>query len=88
VVHNENDHDDEQNTADMEHDLRDHLADNLSGVLGDNPIEPEPPMQWEITSMPTMLEEQREILNHAIQHNTQLYLQNAELMEDNLQYCR
>jgi hypothetical protein len=34
------------------------------------------------------MEEQGEMLNNAIQQNTQLYLQNAELMEANREYCR
>jgi hypothetical protein len=35
-----------------------------------------------------MMEEQREMLNNAIQQNTQLCVQNAELMEANREYRR
>ena len=79
-IHDEDDHDDEENTADME--------DTLSDGLGDNLSEPEPTMQSEIASMRKMMEEQREMLNNAIQQNTQLCVQNAELMEANREYRR
>jgi hypothetical protein len=35
-----------------------------------------------------MMEEQREMLNNAIQQNTQLCVQNAKLMEANQEYRR
>jgi len=38
--------------------------------------------------MGKMMEEQWEMLNNAIQQNTQLCVQNAELMEANLEYRR
>ena len=87
-MHDENDHNDEENTADMEDDLTDGLGDNLSDILGDNPSEPKPTTQSEIASMRKMMEEQREMLNNAIQQNTQLCVQNAELIEGNREYCR
>jgi small-conductance mechanosensitive channel len=72
----------------MQDALSDVLGDNLSDVLGDNPSEPEPTTQSEITSIRKMMEEQREMLNNAIQQNTELCVQNAELMEANLKYRR
>jgi len=63
-IHDEDDHDDEENTANMD--------DALSDSLGDNLSEPEPPTQFEIPSMRKMMEEQREMLNNDIQQNTQL----------------
>ena len=72
----------------MEQDLSDGQGDDLSAILGDNPSEPEPTMQSEIASMRKMMEEQREMLNNAIQQNTQLCVQNAELMETNREYRR
>jgi len=87
-IHDEDNHDDEENTADMEDALSDVLGDNLSDVLGDNPSEPEPTTRSEIASTRKMVEEQREILNNAIQQNTQLCVQNAELMEANREYRR
>jgi len=79
---------DDENTAVMEQDLSDGQGDDLSAILGDNPSEPEPTMQSEIASMRKMMEEQREMLNNAIQQNTQLCVQNAELMETNREYRR
>jgi hypothetical protein len=64
----------------MEDTLSDGLGDNLGDVLGDKPSESEPTTQSEITSMRKMMEEQREMLNNAIQRNTHLCVQNAELM--------
>jgi hypothetical protein len=87
-IHNKDDHDDEENTADMEDAMSDGLGDNLSDILGDNPGEPEPTTQSEIASMRTMMEDQREMLNNAIQQNTQLCMQNAELLEANWEYRR
>jgi hypothetical protein len=86
--HDKDDHDDDENTADMEDALSDGLGDNLSDVLGDNPSEPEPTTQSEIASMRKMMEEQRELLNNVIQQNTQLCVQNAVLMEANQEYRR
>jgi small-conductance mechanosensitive channel len=87
-IHEEDGNDDEENTADMEDALSDGLADNLRDVLGDNPCEPEPTIQSEIASIRKMLEEQREMFNNAIQQNTQLCVQNSELMEANREYRR
>jgi len=84
----ENDHDDEENTADIEDALSNGLGDNLRNVLADNPSEPELTTQSEIVSMRKMMEEQREMLNNAIQQKTQLCVQNAELMEANWEYRR
>jgi hypothetical protein len=70
----------------MEDALSDGLGNNVSDVLGDNPSEPESTTQSEIGSMRKMIEEQREMLNNAIQQNTQLCVQNAELMEANREY--
>jgi len=67
----------------MEDALSDGLRDKLSEVLGDNPSEPEHTTQFEIASMGRMMEEQREMLNNAIQQNTELCVQNAKLMEAN-----
>jgi len=72
----------------MDDALSDGLGDNLSDVLGDNPSESEPTTQSEVVSMRKIMEEQREMLNNAIQQNTQLCVQNAELMEANREYCR
>jgi len=72
----------------MEDALSDGLGYNLSDVLGDNPCAPEPTMQSEFLSMRKMMEEQREMLNNAIQQNTQLCVENAELMEENWEYRR
>jgi hypothetical protein len=72
----------------MEDDLSDGLGDNLSNVLGDNPSNPEPSTQPDIASMRKIMEEQRDMLNNAIQQNTQLCVQNAELMEANREYSR
>ena len=47
-IHNKHDHNDEENTADMEEVLRGCPGDNMSDVLGDNPSEPERTMQTEI----------------------------------------
>jgi len=87
-INDKQDHNDEENTADMEHALSDGLRDNLSDVLGYNPSEPEPTTQSDIASMRKMMEEQREMLNNAIQQNTQLCVQNAEVMEANREYYR
>jgi len=65
-IHEENDHDHKQNTADMEDDLSDSLGDNLGDIRTNNPGKPEPTTQSEITSMRKMMEEQREMLNNAI----------------------
>jgi len=88
VLRDEDNQDDDENTAVMEQDLSDGQGDDLSAILGDNPSEPEPTMQSEIASMRKMMEEQREMLNNAIQQNTQLCVQNAELMETNREYRR
>jgi len=72
----------------MEDDLSDCLGDNLSDFLGDNPSKPEPTTQYEIASMQKMVEEQQEMLNNALQQNTQLCVQNAEPMEANREYRR
>jgi hypothetical protein len=86
--HYEDDHDDNERTADMEDALNDGLGDNLSDVLCDNPSEPEPTTQSEIASMQMTMEEQREMLNNAIQQNTQLCVRNDKLMEANQEYRR
>jgi hypothetical protein len=72
----------------MEHALSDSLGDNLSNVPDDNSLELEPTTQSEIASMRKMMEEHLEMLNNAIQQNTQLCVQNAELMEANWEYSR
>jgi len=82
-MHDEDDHDDKENTADMEDALSDSLGDNLSDVLGDNNSEPELTTQSMIGSMRKMMEAQREMLNNAIQQNTELCVQNDKLMEGN-----
>jgi len=87
-IDDEDDDDDKENIADMEDALSDALGDNLSDVLGENPSELEPTTQSEITPMRKMMEEQREMLINAIQRNTQLCVQNAELMEANQEYRR
>jgi len=56
-IHDENNQDDKENTADMEEDLSDGQGDNLRDVLGDNLSKPEPTMQSEIASMSKMMEE-------------------------------
>jgi hypothetical protein len=70
----------------MEDALSDGLGDNLSDILGNNPSEPEPTTQSEVASMRKTMEEQREMLNDAIEQNTQLCVQNGELMEANQEY--
>jgi hypothetical protein len=73
----------------MEDALNDSLGDNLSKVLSDKARnEPEPTKESEITSMRKMMQEQRDMLNNAIQQNTQLCVQDAELMEVNRKYRR
>jgi tRNA A37 N6-isopentenylltransferase MiaA len=67
----------------MEDALSDGLGDNLSDILGNNPSEPEPTTQSEVASMLKTMEEHREMLNDAIEQNTQLCVQNGELMEAN-----
>jgi hypothetical protein len=87
-IHHEDDPKDEENTADMEDALSDGLGDNLSDILGDNSSEPESSTQFEIASLQNLMEEQREMINNAIQQNTQLCVQNAELMEANREHRR
>jgi hypothetical protein len=82
-IYDADDHDDVENTPDQEDALCDDLCNNLSDVLDDNPREPEPTTQSEISSMRKMMEQQREKRNNAIQQNTQLCVQNAEMMETN-----
>jgi hypothetical protein len=72
----------------MDDDFSDAVGDTLSSVLGDYPTEHEPTMQSGITPMRNMTEEQREMLNNAIQPNTQLWVQKSELMDANREYCR
>jgi small-conductance mechanosensitive channel len=72
----------------MEDTLSNGLGDNLRDVLGDNPGEPEPTTESEIASMRKMMEEQREMLNNAIQQNTQQCVQNAQVIEGNREYRR
>jgi hypothetical protein len=67
----------------MDDALSNGLGDNLSDVLCDNPREPEPTTPSEIASMRMMMDEQRDMLNNAIQQNTQLCVQNTKLMEAN-----
>jgi uncharacterized protein YyaL (SSP411 family) len=80
VIKDEDDHDDEENIADMEDSLSEGQCDNLG--------ESEPTTQSEMASMLKMPDEQREMLNNAIQQNTQLCVQNAELMEAKRKYLR
>jgi len=87
-IHDENDHDDEEKTADMENDLSNCLGNNLENLLADKPNELGPMTQSEIASMRKMIEAQRGMLNNAFEQNTQLCMQNAELMKANLEYCR
>jgi len=85
-IHHENEHNDEEDTATMESCQNYGLGNNVSNVWDDNPSEPERMMQSKITSMWKMMEEQFEILNNAIQQNSQQCVQNAELMEANREY--
>jgi len=62
-----NDHDDQENTADMEDDLSNNPCHNRSDILGDNPSEPEPTTQSNIASMQMMMEEEWEMRNNTIQ---------------------
>jgi hypothetical protein len=55
----------------MEDALGNGLGDNLSEFLCDNPRERDHTTQSEIALMRHLMEEQREILNSAIQQNTQ-----------------
>jgi len=80
-IHDENDHDKADSTANMDEDLINGQGVNVSDILGDNRSEPTPTMQSKIASMRKMTEELREIPHNAIQQNTQLSVQNAELME-------
>jgi len=57
------------------------LGNNLSYVLGDNTSQHEPAKHSEIASMRKMMEYQLVILNNAIQHNTEVCVQNAKLMK-------
>jgi hypothetical protein len=85
-IHEKNDCHEEENTADMEDDLSNSLGDNLGDILCDDPSEPEPTTQSAIESMRKIMDEQREMLNHAIQQNILLCIQNAELMEANQEF--
>jgi len=79
-IHTERDHKKEENTANMQ--------DELNNVLGDNLSVPEPTTQSKILSMRKIIEEQWDMRNNAIQQNTQQWVQNAEPMEANREYCR
>jgi len=56
--------------------------------LGHNLSEPEPTRHSKTASMGNMLEEPHEMVHNAIQQNTQLCVQDAELMEANREYLR
>jgi len=71
----------------MEDDLSHGQGNKLSDNLGGNRSELEPTIQCEISSMRGMMEKQREMLNNAIQQNTQLCVQNAKPMEAQREYC-
>jgi hypothetical protein len=60
-LHEEEDHDNEENSADIE--------DALSNSPGDNLSEPELTTQSELVSMRKMMEEQREMFNNDRIHN-------------------
>ena len=66
-IHHKDDHDHEENTANVEDALSEGLGDNLSNILTDNPREPEPTTHSEIASMRKMMEEQPEMLHNGIQ---------------------
>jgi hypothetical protein len=87
-IHAEYDHDNEENTANIEHVLTDGVGYNLNDVLGDNHGEAEPTTHSDITSMGKMMDEQQEMFNNAIQQNTRLFVKNPELLEANWEYCR
>jgi hypothetical protein len=55
-IQDENDHNHEENTADMEAEQSTSLGDNLSNVLGGYPNMPEPTTQSKIASMRKILE--------------------------------
>jgi len=80
-IHNKDDHADEEITANMEDTLSDGLGDNFSDVLANNPSKSEPTTHSAISSMRKMMDNQREMLNNAIQQNTRLCMYNAKLME-------
>lgn len=64
------------------------MDDSLSDGLDVNLSEPKPTTQSEIVSMRQMMQVQREMLHNPIQQNSQLCVQNAELMEAKREYCR
>jgi len=67
----------------MHENLSEGPGDNLGDVLDANPSKPEPDTESEIVSMRKMMEEQRKMLNNAVQLNTHLCVQNANVMEPN-----
>lgn len=82
-IQDEDDHHNKDNTADIADYLTAGVGHDRCDILGDNPCEPEPATQSELTLMRTIMEEQREMLTNAHQQNTQLCVQNARLMETN-----
>ena len=86
VIHVESDHDNKENIANIVGDLNNGLRDNLSNVLGNNHIEPEPTIPSGIVSKQMMMAVQREMFTTAIQQNTQLGGENSELMRANREY--
>jgi len=81
-------HDNKENTADIDDNHSDGLVNDLSDVLSNYLSEPESTMPSGITSMCKMLEEPQEMLNNAIQQNALLCTQNAELIEVNCESHR
>jgi len=73
-------------TAVSDHSLSDAPDNNLSGAV---PVpECESIILSTILAMRKVIEEQQEILNHTILQNTELLMQNAELMKVNWAFCR
>jgi hypothetical protein len=70
----------------MVDDYSDGLGKTLGDCLDKITSEPEPKTQSEISSMQKLLEIQCKMLNHAIQHKTQLCTQNTKMMEANPTY--
>jgi len=72
----------------MEKIQSDGKGDDLGNILENNLSEPKITRLTEIESMSKMFDEQWEMLNNAIQQNTQLYVQDAKLMKTNQEYRR
>lgn len=81
-IYEANDHLDNENNADMDHELSEGLSKNLSET------DPGPTTESEIDEKRMIMEEQRAMVNNAIQPYTQLWVQNAKRRIANRECCR